>query len=194
MYQTRMKKYMNKGQVLSVRDIARIGIFTALTAIGAFISIPIGPVPITLQSFFVLLSGIILGAKKAAYSQATYLLLGLVGFPVFAGFTGGLQSIYKPSFGFILGYIAAAYFTGKLTEDKSERPYIWPAVLTGTLIIYAFGLPYMYFILNIILNNNFSIIRIMQIGVFAFIPGDVLKAVLIVFLVEKIRPLRGEFK
>lgn len=179
---------MNKGQILSVRDIAQIGIFTALTAIGAFISIPIGPVPITLQSFFVLLSGLILGAKKAAFSQVTYLLLGLVGFPVFAGFTGGFQSIYKPSFGFILGYIAAAYFTGKITEEKSEKPYIWPAVFAGTLIIYAFGLPYMYFVLNIMLNNNFSIIRILQLGIFAFIPGDILKALLIVFLAKKFSP------
>ena len=111
---------MNKEQAFSVRDLARIGIFTALTAIGEFISIPAGPVPITLQSFFVLLSGLMLGSKKAAFSQITYLLLGLIGFPVFAGFSGGLQHIYKPSFGFILGYIAAAYIAGKFKEEKYQ--------------------------------------------------------------------------
>ncbi len=110
---------MYKEQTFSVRDITQIGIFTALTAVGAFISIPIGPVPITLQSFFVLLSGIILGSKKAMFSQITYLLLGLIGFPIFSGFSGGLQHIFKPSFGFIIGYVAAAYVTGKLTEKKN---------------------------------------------------------------------------
>jgi biotin transport system substrate-specific component len=180
---------MYKEQTFSVRDITQIGIFTALTAVGAFISIPIGPVPITLQSFFVLLSGIILGSKKAMFSQITYLLLGLIGFPIFSGFSGGLQHIFKPSFGFIIGYVAAAYVTGKLTGKKTALQYLWAAVLTGTLIIYTFGLPYMYYILNIMLNSNLSIVKILQLGMFAFIPGDMLKAVIIVFFAQKISPL-----
>jgi len=180
---------MYKEQTFSVRDITQIGIFTALTAVGAFISIPIGPVPITLQSFFVLLSGIILGSKKAMFSQITYLLLGLIGFPIFSGFSGGLQHIFKPSFGFIIGYVAAAYVVGKLTEEKTALQYLWAAVLTGTLIIYTFGLPYMYYILNIMLNSNLSIVKILQLGMFAFIPGDMLKAVIIVFFAQKISPL-----
>jgi biotin transport system substrate-specific component len=180
---------MYKEQTFSVRDITQIGIFTALTAVGAFISIPIGPVPITLQSFFVLLSGIILGSKKAMFSQITYLLLGLIGFPIFSGFSGGLQHIFKPSFGFIIGYVAAAYVVGKLTEEKTASQYLWAAVLAGTLIIYTFGLPYMFYILNIMLNSNLSIVKILQLGMFAFIPGDMLKAVIIVFFAQKISPL-----
>ena len=178
---------MYKEQTFSVRDITQIGIFTALTAVGAFISIPIGPVPITLQTFFVLLSGIILGSKKAMFSQITYLLLGLIGFPIFSGVSGGLQHIFKPSFGFIVGYVTAAYVVGKLTEEKTATRYLWAAVLTGTFIIYAFGLPYMYYILNIMLNNNFSINRIFQLGMFAFIPGDVLKAVIIIFTANRLK-------
>ena len=180
---------MYKEQTFSVRDITQIGIFTALTAVGAFISIPIGPVPITLQSFFVLLSGIMLGSKKAMFSQITYLLLGLIGFPIFSGFSGGLQHIFKPSFGFIIGYVAAAYVVGKLTEEKTASQYLWAAVLAGTLIIYTFGLPYMLYILNIMLNSNLSIVKILQLGMFAFIPGDMLKAVIIVFFAQKISPL-----
>ena len=182
---------MNKEQAFSVRDITQIGIFTALTAVGAFISIPIGPVPITLQSFFVLLSGIILGSKKAVFSQITYLLLGLIGFPIFSGFSGGLQHIFKPSFGFIIGYIAAAYVVGKLTEEKTVTQYLWAAVLIGILIIYTFGLPYMYYILNIMLNNNFSIVEILQLGMFAFIPGDALKAVIIIFTANRLKNIVG---
>ena len=156
---------MYKEQSLSVKDITQTGIFTALTAMGAFISIPIGPVPITLQSFFVLLSGVILGSKKAMYSQITYLLLGLIGFPIFAGFSGGIQS---------------ASHIGLCT-----------AVLTGTMIIYAFGLPYMYYVLNIMLNSNLSLFRILQLGMLSFIPGDILKAGITVFLAKRLKSTLG---
>ena len=179
---------MYKEQTLSVRDITHVGIFTALTAVGAFISIPIGPVPITLQSFFVLLSGIILGSKKAMFSQITYLLLGLIGFPIFAGFSGGIQTIFKPSFGFIIGYIVAAYVVGKLTERKPITPInSWVAVLAGSIAIYAFGLPYMYYILNIMLKSNLNIIKILQLGMLSFIPGDLLKAAIAVFISQKLK-------
>ena len=179
---------MYKEQTLSVKDITQTGIFTALTAVGAFISIPIGPVPITLQSFFVLLSGVILGSKKAMFSQITYLLLGLIGFPIFAGFTGGLQTIFKPSFGFIIGYVVVAYIVGKLTEER-ELSYgnLTIAVGLGSMVLYAIGIPYMYYILNIILNSNFGIIKILQLGMFAFLPGDVLKAVIVVFIAKRLK-------
>ncbi|NLJ57950.1 MAG: biotin transporter BioY [Tissierellia bacterium] len=178
---------MYNREVLSVRDITQTAIFTALTAVGAFISIPIGPVPITLQSFFVLMSGLILGSRKAMFSQITYLLLGLVGFPIFSGFSGGLQHILKPSFGFLMGYVAAAFAVGKLTEGKPlNSKNLSLALLIATIIIYAFGLPYMYYILNIMLSNNFSIYKILQLGMLSFIPGDTLKAVTVVFLGKRL--------
>lgn len=173
---------------LSIRDITHIGIFTALTAIGAFISLPIGPVPITLQSFFVLMSGIILGSKKAILSQIVYLLLGLAGLPILAGFSGGLQTIVKPSFGFLIGYIIAAYCVGKFLENKSKTTKnLSMAVAMGTLIIYAFGLPYMYYVLNIMLSSNFNIMKILKIGMLVFIPGDTLKAIIAVLIGMKLQ-------
>ncbi|MDW5299842.1 MAG: biotin transporter BioY [Sedimentibacter sp.] len=173
---------------LSIRDITHIGIFTALTAIGAFISLPIGPVPITLQSFFILMSGIILGSKKAMLSQIVYLLLGLAGLPIFAGFSGGVQTIVKPSFGFLIGYIIAAYFVGKFLENKSKTTKnLSIAVVMGTLIIYAIGLPYMYYVLNLLLSSNFNIIKILKIGMLVFIPGDTLKAIIAVFIGRKLQ-------
>lgn len=173
---------------LSIRDITHIGIFTALTAIGAFISLPIGPVPITLQSFFILMSGIILGSKKAILSQIVYLLLGLAGLPIFAGFSGGLQTIVKPSFGFLIGYIIAAYCVGIFMENKSKTTKnLIIAVTMGTLIIYAFGLPYMYYVLNIMLSSNFNIMKILKIGMLVFIPGDTLKAVIAVLIGRKLQ-------
>jgi biotin transport system substrate-specific component len=172
---------------LSIKDITYSGIFTALTAIGAFISIPAGPVPITLQTFFVLLSGVILGSKKAFLSQAAYLILGLAGLPIFAGFTGGIQTIFKPSFGFLLGMAAAAYVVGKFIETKEKTTLnMTTAVLLGTVVIYAAGLPYMYYILNIMLVKNLDITKILEIGMIMFIPGDILKAVIAVMLGKKL--------
>jgi len=173
---------------LSIQDITQIGMFTALTAIGAFISIPVGPVPITMQSFFVLLSGVILGSRKAMLSQIVYLLLGLAGLPIFAGFSGGLQTIIKPSFGFLLGYIVAAYCVGKITEKKSSTTkHISLSVLAGTIIIYAVGLPYMYYVLNIMLSKNMNIMQILQMGMLLFIPGDTLKAITAVFVGRRLQ-------
>ena len=80
--------------------IVRIALFTALICVGAFISVPIGPVPISFQNFFVIMAALLLPAKDAALSVLIYLLIGLAGLPVFAQFTGGLQTVFKPSFGF----------------------------------------------------------------------------------------------
>ena len=173
---------------LSIKDITQVGIFAALTAIGAFISLPIGPVPISLQTFFVLLSGIILGSRKAMFSQIVYVILGLIGLPIFAGFSGGLQTIFKPSFGFIIGFIIAAYVVGKISERKSNSiKNMSIAVITGSLIMYVVGIPYMYYILNIILSKSLDIIQIMKIGMFMFIPGDIVKAIVVVLIGKKLQ-------
>ena len=173
---------------LSTKDITQMGMFTALTAIGAFVSIPVGPVSITLQSFFVLLSGIILGSKKAMYSQIAYLLLGLTGLPIFSDFTGGLQVVFRPSFGFLIGYTAVAYLVGKITEGKAKTTNsLIAAVFTGTVVLYIIGIPYMYYILNIMLGKNLSIMQVLNMGMFMFIPGDTIKAVLAVYLGKRIK-------
>lgn len=162
---------------LSIKDMTLVAMFSGLTAIGAFISIPIGEVPISLQSLFVILSGLILGSKLGALSQILYLLLGLIGVPIFANFTGGLQSILKPSFGFIIGFIFASYASGKIAEINNNHKCIWLASFIGTIIIYLFGLPYMYYIFNIVMAKGLSFINIITIGCLVFLPGDILKAV-----------------
>jgi len=172
---------------LTAKDITQIGMFAALTAIGAFITIPVGPVPITMQSFFVLLAGIILGSKKAVYSQVAYVLLGLSGLPIFSGFSGGFQHMLKPSAGFLLGYIAMAYCVGKIAERENAARNISFAVIAGTAVLYAVGLPYMYGILNIMLSKNLNIMQVLNMGMFMFIPGDVLKAVIAVYVGQNIR-------
>lgn len=178
----------NKQNPLTVRDIAQIGVFTALTAIGAFITIPAVPVPITLQTFFALMSGMLLGSRKAMLSQIAYVLLGLAGLPILAGFSGGLQTVMKPSFGFLIGFIPAAYLTGKIAEGSwTTVRGLTMAALAGTLCMYVFGLPYMYYILNIVLSKNMSLYSVLKAGMLLFIPGDTIKAAVAIYLAKKLK-------
>lgn len=173
---------------ISIRDMALVSLFTALTAISAFISLPLGPVAITMQSLFVLLSGLILGPKLGALSQVIYIILGLIGLPIFSGFTGGLQSFLKPSFGFIIGFVFAAYIVGKISDSKNglSLKRIVLATLTGSLVIYIFGLPYMYYILNIVMGQSLSFKAIFNMGFLLFLPGDFIKLILSSILGKKL--------
>ncbi len=173
------------------KNITLVALFTALTAIGAFISIPLGPVPITLQSFFVILSGILLGPKLGALSQVLYIFLGLIGIPIFSGFSGGLQHILKPSFGFIIGFVFAAYIAGKISHPSSNisSAKIWISSTIATLIIYLFGLPYMYYVLNVIMGSALSIRDIIYMGCILFLPGDILKIIVSSIIGMKILPI-----
>lgn len=165
---------------ISAKELSLISMFTALTAIGAFISFPVGPVPITLQSLFVILSGLVLGSKLGALSQLVYILLGLVGIPIFAGFTGGIQSIVSPGFGFIIGFVFASFLSGLIIESnfiKTDKR-IWLAAFIGTITIYIFGLPYMYYILNGVLGKDLSFIQVFKMGCLLFLPGDTIKFII----------------
>lgn len=164
---------------LSTREMILVSLFTALTAIGAFLSIPVGQVPITLQSLFTLLSGLLLGPKLGAISQGLYVLLGLLGVRIFANFTGGFQYIFKPSFGFLIGFIFASFIVGKMTYKKPSLDFksFFIASLVGTFVVYIFGVPYMYFILNYISGIEMGFWTALKTGCLIFLPGDLLKAV-----------------
>ena len=133
------------------RDLTVCGLFTALTAVGAFIKIviPVGAdtMNFTLQWFFVLLAGLLLGSKRAFLSVSTYLLIGLMGIPVFAR-GGGPAYLLRPTFGFLLGFALAAYAMGKICEwMHSSKPGTWIfAATVGYVIYYGMGILYFYFI------------------------------------------------
>lgn len=169
---------------LSIKDMILASLFTALTAIGAFLSIPLGHVPITLQSLFTLLSGLLLGPKLGAISQGLYVLLGLLGVRIFANFDGGIQYIFKPSFGFLIGFIFASFIVGKLVYKKPSLGFrgFFIASLVGSLVIYLFGIPYMYLILNYVSDIEVGLLTALKTGCLIFLPGDLLKAVVASFV------------
>jgi biotin transport system substrate-specific component len=136
----------------SAYDITLVGMFTALMAIGANITsfapfLVVGGVPITLQTFFSVLAGALLGSRLGAISMLVYALVGLAGVPVFAKFSGGFGTIVSPTFGFILSFILVAYVTGKIIEWKqspSKQIFIF-ATLVGMVINYVVGTNWMYY-------------------------------------------------
>ncbi|HEY8805492.1 MAG TPA: biotin transporter BioY [Clostridium sp.] len=179
---------------LSTRDLIITALFTALTAVGGFISIPLGPVPLTLQTLFVILSGLILGAKLGALSQITYIILGLIGLPVFSGGTGGLTSIVSPTFGFLLSFIVSAYVIGKLTEKNKSLSKIIYSVILGTIAIYIIGVPYFYFIFTNYLGKSINFYAALKYACIPFIPGDLIKAVIAIILAKKLIHRLSKYK
>jgi len=164
------------------------GIFTALTAIGAFIKVPINPVPINLQTFFVLLAGNVLGAYYGSLSQLAYLVIGLIGLPVFAQ-GGGPMYILKPTFGYLAAFPIAAGIVGFLMEQIKSKPYLgfgdtniillMMVNLIGVIIILTFGVAYLYVNLNYIVGESILFTEAISIGALLFLPGEIIKIILI---------------
>src|SRR5690625_4129435 len=123
--------------------------FVALTAIGANLTsiapfLVIGGVPITLQTFFAVMAGLVLGSRLGAFSMFVYMMLGLVGAPVFARFQGGPMTVISPTFGFILSFILVAYIAGKIIEKKQTIAAYVSASLIATALNYLIGTNLMY--------------------------------------------------
>ncbi|MFC0298972.1 biotin transporter BioY [Geobacillus jurassicus] len=133
-------------------DMTLAAMFVALMAIGANITswapfLVVGGVPITLQTFFCVLAGAVLGRRLGAVAMIVYMLVGLAGVPVFAKFSGGLSMIFQPTFGFILSFIVAAYATGWIINRGSQpaaKARFVIAALVGMVINYVIGTNWMY--------------------------------------------------
>ena len=169
---------------MKTKDIAIIALFAALLAVGSLIKIPLGftPVPITLQVFFVLFAGLILGPVRGALALLAYLVIGAVGIPVFAGGTGGFQSIVGPSGGYLYGFVVAAFVVGLVARSiKGDRTVVLAgsallACIAGVLVIYVFGAGHM------MLTMSLSPAKAFALGVAPFIPVDFAKAVVVTII------------
>lgn len=164
---------------LSVRDMVLVSMFAALTAVGAFIKVPIPYVPFTLQFLFVLFAGMLLGRRLGLLSQVVYLLVGLTGAPVFAS-GGGPGYVLQPTFGYLVGFAAGAYVVGLVVEKvrgDGFAKYLL-AALAGLTVVYTLGVTYLYFILNFVVHKAFSFSQAVWIGAVVAVPGDLLLSVL----------------
>ena len=133
-----------------VVDLVYCAMFATLMMIGANITsfapfMVVGGVPITLQSFFAILAGLMLGSKRGAIAVTVYMLIGLAGAPVFARFSGGFSQILSPTFGFIIAFIFAAYIAGKMIEKNNSKTMYVAAAMVGITFSYLVGTNWMYF-------------------------------------------------
>jgi biotin transport system substrate-specific component len=159
-------------------------LFVALIAVGAFIAIPIGPVPIVLQNLFVLLAGLLLGPVWGLACVAVYLIIGLAGLPVFAGGTSGLGKLFGPTGGYLLGYLPCVFITASVSKGLGKKPaFDILAMVLGSLIVYAIGVPWIKAVMGI------SLEKALMIGMVPFLIGDALKIVAAAFLAKSLRPL-----
>jgi biotin transport system substrate-specific component len=172
---------------LKTRNIFTVALFSALTAIGAYIFIPLpfSEVPITLQTMFTYLAGAILGGYLGALSQLIYILIGVAGIPIFARGGSSISVLFGPSGGYLIGFIIAAFVIGELRKIKRGVVWLCICMVVGTIIIYILG------IIQLMNWAKFDLNQALVLGVLPFIFGDVIKiliATYITYRVEKILP------
>lgn len=154
------------------RDILLILSFGLVTALFAQVAFYIGLVPISGQTFAVLLAGALLGSRRGALSQLTYLSAGAMGAPVFAGWHGGIAHLMGPTGGYLIGFVGVAFVVGFLAERGWDR-HLWSmalAMLIGEVVLYACGLAW--------LSNFAPSGSVLATGLYPFIPGDLIKVAL----------------
>lgn len=159
-------------------------LFAALIAVGAYISILIGPVPIAMQNFFVLLTGLLLGPRWGAAAVGVYLLAGALGLPVFAGGTGGVGRFFGPTGGYLLAYLPAVFITGLVSQGKRKAALCdVAAMILASLVIYGLGVGW----LKVATGMTWS--KTLAVGMLPFLIGDALKIAAAVLLAKAVRPM-----
>ena len=179
----------NQGSKFLAR-ISFTALFAALTAAGTFIAIPVGPVPIVLQNFFAMLSGLILGPFLGSAAVGLYLLAGILGFPVFAGASGGIARFAGPTGGFLVGYLMAAFTAGLIAgrpDAKTSLARLIAAVTLGFLIVYVPGVAWLK------ISRNLDWGRALIAGFVPFVLGDAVKGIAAVIIAPKLRRLAADY-
>ncbi len=162
----------------STKEIVLTALFTAITAVCAWISIPFGAISFTMQTFAVFCTLLTIGGKSGLFSCLAYILLGAIGLPVFSGFKGGAGVLLGPTGGYILGFILMALIYWAGTNFFGEKLLVRIALLTaGLLVCYSFGT--LWFVYGYSMGENtISFLKAAEICVYPFFPFDLLKMVL----------------
>ncbi len=177
-----------KSFVLTNKNILVQGLwivtFTVLTAIGAQIEIPYQPVPLTLQTFFVLLAGAILGKRNGTLSMCLYLLVGVIGLPVFSGWSFGFAKIIGPTGGYLLSFPIAAFIIGYLNQRQNNFYLSLITMFVGIFIIFSLGTLH----LNVVYYHDWS--KSISNGFLIFSLWDGVKMVVAAAVATKINRIR----
>ncbi len=166
----------------SVREMALVAIMSAVMCVLGPMSVPIGPVPISLTNLAIYLAIYILGGKRATLSYLVYLLIGMAGVPVFSGFTGGFGKLFGPTGGYLIGFIFMALLAG-LFIDRAHQKVSWSllGMILGTIVCYAFGTVWLAY------QAHLSMAAALAAGVIPFVPVDFAKMVVAAVVAPQIR-------
>ncbi|MDT8902762.1 biotin transporter BioY [Anaeroselena agilis] len=173
---------------MPIRNMTLAGLFAALIAISSQISVPIGPVPHTLQVFFVMLAGIILGGRWGFVSVLVWIALGAFGLPVFYQGKAGLMHILGPTGGFMFGFALCALLVGWLTgRARLGFGKTFLILLLGLAVIYAVGLTGFMASFAFFLKKPMGLDKALSLAVLPFLPFDAVKAALAAYVGVKVR-------
>ena len=165
---------------------AGAALFASLTAVGAWLRVPLPWVPVTLQTLFVLLAGLTLTPGWAFASQVVYLAVGLAGFPVFAG-TSGLAAAVSPTFGYLLSFPAAAWLVARLSSGGRSFRRDLLAGLAGSAGILLIGAVYLAAATRWLVGQPLGFVRAFTVGAVIFLPGEILKATVAAAVARRLR-------
>ncbi len=177
---------------MTTKRLIRISYFTMLTIIGGLLKIPVGEVSFTLQTLFVISAGMFLGAKDGAAAQLVYMIIGLIGIPVFTQ-GGGIYYIFKPSFGYILAFPLGAFLTGFLIQrSKTIRGIkLFLFALVGLVSIYIIGMAYQVMILVLVNGLSFAAACATLVSILIYFAVDVVTVYVLSLIFPKINTLIG---
>lgn len=159
-----------------LKSMVFVALMAAFLCIFSPISIPLPLVPITLQTFAVFLASALLGWKRGTVAVLIYLLLGLIGLPVFSGWTGGFSSFATPSSGYIIGFVFTALLTGFLIDRFPNRLWMYPvAMIAGLAVCYLFGTIWFLVYMNVWMATPYTLWQALLVCVIPFLVGDAVK-------------------
>lgn len=186
---------IEEGRVLDTRSTILCALFVALTAIGAFIRIPVPVCPFTLQLLFTTLAGLLLGARLGGLSVAAYVLIGLIGVPIFTE-GGGPAYVFQPTFGYLIGFAVGAYIAGAMTEHVKHLTMarLLAANFVNLLVVYLCGMVYVYIINNFYLNTPIGVWPVFLYCFVLAVPGDIVLCVLAAVIGRKLIPVVKQYR
>ncbi len=163
------------------KDLTLMALMTAFISVSAQIAIPLGMVPFTLQTTLILMAGLILGSKRGMITCFVYMLIGAIGIPVFSGFSGGIDTIFLQTGGFIMSFPLMAYVAGKFSEISDKKIMKYLGSLIGVILNFVVGCAYFMYV------TEMDLITSMTYTVFPFIVTSLVQIVIAVTLSNKIK-------
>lgn len=173
---------MENTQKISTRQLTLIAVMTAVTCILGPLSLPIGIVPISLTNLAIYLAIYALGTKRGTLSYIVYLFIGVIGLPVFSGFSGGFTKLLGPTGGYLIGFAFMAFISGIFIDKFSDKIYMcFLGMVLGTIVTYLLGTVWLSYETKLTFNAA------LYAGVIPFIPGDLVKMIIASLIGPQIR-------